>query len=170
MVATAVFEEVHWTLVRVGVDPSARWPMAVNVTVPPGATVVFPLMVIDWRAAARTVAVVVPLIAPDVAVMVEVPAATPVSNPLVLIVALAVLELLQVTLLRVLVLPSSLTPEADICWVLPTAMLGDAGVTVIDCRTGSVKKPWQAIMNARVNNKARDDAARTLNRLFNMMF
>src|SRR5262249_25849017 len=53
--------------------------------------------VFDWRAAAVTVRVVVPLTPPRVALMVEVPAATPVANPAALIVATPVADEAQVT-------------------------------------------------------------------------
>jgi hypothetical protein len=174
IVATAVFDEVHETFVRGAVVKSANVPFAVKVTVLPWLTIAFPLvMVIPVRAEAVTVAVVEPLTEPDVAVITEVPTLRPVSNPLELMLALPGVALAQVTVFRVAILPSSLTPVADICTVFPGAVfatLGEAGVMVIDVRIGSVKKPWQATMNARVSNRAREDAIRKIDFFLDISF
>ena len=75
---------------------------------PLGATVaVAGVTVIDIRAGALTVRVVVPEMAPDAAEIVVVPAATPVASPEVLTVATAVLEDDQLAVVvRTFVLPS----------------------------------------------------------------
>ncbi len=80
--------------------------------------------------------VVDPEMPPDVAVIVVVPAPTEAASPFepvaLLIVATAVFEELQETVeVMFCTEPSVNAPVAVNCWVLPSAMLGFAGVTVI---------------------------------------
>lgn len=99
--------------------------------------------VMDLRAEVVTVMVVDPEIdgvLMEVAVMVALPALTAVARPPALMVAMVASEDDQVAL-TLAVLPSSLTPLAVNCCVLPTAMVGVLGVTVIEVSTGPVKKP-----------------------------
>ena len=66
------------------------------------------------------------------AVMVAVPAATPVARPLLTIVAVAVLDELQVTCVVISwVVDSEYVPVAVNCWVAPTTILTVAGVTAV---------------------------------------
>jgi hypothetical protein len=89
--------------------------------------------------AAVTVRVVLPGIPPEVAVMFIVPAATAVARPLLLTVATEVLDELQVACVVISwLVPSENVPEAANCWVLPTAMLGLAGVTEMEDRVAGV--------------------------------
>jgi hypothetical protein len=160
-------EDVQVTFGRGAVVLLTRLPVAVSVTLLPGMTVVNPPIVVAPLAAtvivcrgeASTVAVALPLIVPEVAVTVVVPAVAPlgtVSNPLELSAAVAGVELVHVTLLRVLVLPSSLTPVAVICSpvVSPTASVGEAGPTMIEVRTPALKNPWQPTIDTRANKSA----------------
>ena len=78
-------------------------------------------------------------ILPEVAVMVAVPAATAVARPLLLTVATDVLDEVQVTCVVISwVVPSEYVPEAVNCWVVPTGMLGLAGVTAMEDRVAEV--------------------------------
>ena len=86
-----------------------------------------------------TVRVAVPDLPLKAAVMVEEPAATPVASPLLLTVAVAVLEELQVTCEVISwVVESEYVPVAVSCWVLPAAMLAVAGVTAMEDRVAAV--------------------------------
>jgi hypothetical protein len=108
--------------------------------VPPVVSV----MLIEVKAEVVTVIVVVPEIDGvfvEVAVIVAVPALTAVASPLPLMVAIVSSDEVQVAS-AVLVLPSSLTPCAVNCCVLPTAMVGLLGLIVIEVSVGPVKKPW----------------------------
>ena len=88
---------------------------------------------IDWRVVAVTVSTVDPLMEPSVAEMVEVPVPTAVARPAVVIVATDVVAEAQLTWpVRSCVVLSLYVPVAVNCWVSPLAMLGLAGVTVID--------------------------------------
>jgi hypothetical protein len=164
-------EDVQVTFGRGAVVLLTRLPVAVSVTLLPGMTVVNPPIVVAPLAAtvivcrgeASTVAVALPLIVPEVAVTVAIPAVAPVgtvSNPFVEPIEAGtgvVAELtVHVTLLRVLVLPSSLTPVAVICSpvVSPTASVGEAGPTMIEVRTPALKNPWQPTIDTRANKSA----------------
>src|SRR2546428_456471 len=99
--------------------------------------------VIVDRVAFVTVSVVFPETSPSVAVIVVVPAATDVAKPCeppaLLIVATAVLDELQVTwVVRSCVVLSLKVPVAVNCRVVPFAMLGLVGVTVIVDRVAAV--------------------------------
>jgi len=85
---------------------------------------------IEDKVAAVTVRVVVSVNVPLVAVMVVVPAAMVVTRPLVLIVATAVLDEVQVTCVDISrLVPSEYVPVTANCWVLPAGTLGVSGVT-----------------------------------------
>src|SRR6266581_3693322 len=95
------------------------------------------------RVAAVTVSVVFPETSPSVAAIVVVPAATDVAEPCdppaLLIVATAVLDELQVTwVVRSCVVLSLKVPVAVNCRVVPFAILGVVGVTVIVDRVAAV--------------------------------
>ena len=61
------------------------------------------------------------------------------ARPLLLIVAIVVLDELQVTCVVISrVVPSEYVPVAVNCWVAPAAMLGLAGVTAIEDRVAAV--------------------------------
>jgi hypothetical protein len=70
------------------------------------ALAVVGLIVIPVTLGSETVTVAVPLTVPDAPVMVELPGETPVTSPAPLTLATVVSELLQNTLLSVLVVPS----------------------------------------------------------------
>ena len=102
------------------------------------------VIAIDRMAEFVTVTVAVPLIVPEVAVTVAVPALTPVTKPFELTVATLAADVLQVKLGRwLVVLPSVLTPLAVNCTVCAFTTEGLAGVTLMLCRAGLTKKPWQ---------------------------
>ncbi len=108
------------------------------------------LIVIPVIAVELTVILVAPVMLGDlveVAVMVVDPTACAVANPPVVMEAMSVLEEVQVTVTLV-VLPSSFTPEAVNCCVLPTTTLGLLGLTVIEVSTGLVKNPWHEGKNS----------------------
>ena len=93
----------------------------------------------DNVGAAVTVRVAVPVFPLKVAVMVAVPAARPVATPLLAIVAVVVLDELQVTCVVIVVLdPSEYVPVAVNCWVAPAATLAVAGVTAIEFKVAAV--------------------------------
>jgi hypothetical protein len=99
-------------------------------------------MVIAVTLLSATVIVVVPVIAPEDAVMFAVPGTAPVTTPAALMGATEVSSEDQKTPeLRVLVLPSSKFPTADICKVLPCWIVAFCGPTVIEFNCGSRKKP-----------------------------
>jgi hypothetical protein len=100
MVAIAVLEEDQVTdPVSVCIDPSEYVPVAANCFVSPAATdAVAGDTAIDCSTAGVTVSCAVPLTPPRAAVIVTgPPAVTPVANPATLIVALLVLDEVQVT-------------------------------------------------------------------------
>ena len=111
-------------------------PVAVNCWVPPtvilavvGATVIEDNVAVE----AVTLRVAVPDLPLKVAVMVAEPAALAVAKPLLTIVAVVVLDELQVTWVVIGELePSEYVPVAVNCWVAPTIMLAVAGATVIE--------------------------------------
>ena len=98
-VAVVVLEELQVTCVVMSwFVPSEYEPEAENCWVfPAGTPAVAGVTAMEDRVAAVTVTVAVPQIAPKVAVMVAVPAALAVANPLLTIVAVVVLDELQVT-------------------------------------------------------------------------
>ena len=86
-----------------------------------------------------TVKVVFTKIVPEVTVMVVVPAVRAVARPLLLTVATAVLDELQVTeIFTSWVVPSEKVPVAVNCWVAPPGTLGLAGVTAMEDRVAEV--------------------------------
>jgi len=145
MVATLVLEEVQVAeLVRSMVVPLARLPVAVNETVPPGVSRDdVGLIEIEVRLATLTVTADVAVKPLEVAVMVAEPVVKPVTTPLVETVAMLASEVDQATSEpeRVEVLPSSKTPLAVSCVVLPMPTEVVAGVTVMEVSVASVKKP-----------------------------
>src|SRR5208283_2644235 len=95
-------------------------------------------MAIDVRAGV-TVKAVDPLIEPEVAVKVVDPTATPVANPLLLMVAAAGFDELQVAeAVRLLVVPLEYVPVAVNCCVDPPATEELEGVTAMDTRVAEV--------------------------------
>src|SRR6266436_3898499 len=145
IVATAVLDELQVTwVVRSCVVLSLKVPVAVNCRVVPFAILgVVGVTVIVDRFAAVTVSVVLPETPPKVAVIVVVPAATDVARPCdppaLLIVATAVLDELHVTwVVRSCVVLSLKVPVAVNCRVVPFAILGVVGVTVIVDRIAAV--------------------------------
>jgi hypothetical protein len=110
IVAKAVFDELHVTLlVRFWLLPSLYSPVAANPCVPFTAILAVPgdtEMDVSVFVPPVTVNVPVPVIDPDVAVIVTVPAAIPVATPLLFIVATALFDELQLTVLNVGELPS----------------------------------------------------------------
>jgi len=131
-VAADVLDDLQVTCVVISlVEPSEYVPEAVNCLVlPTGRLGLAGVMDMEDRVAGVTVRVVFPEILPEVAVMVVLPAATAVASPLLLTVATAVLDELQVTCVVIsLVEPSAYVPEAVNCLVFPAGTLGLAGVT-----------------------------------------
>ena len=105
-----------------------------NCWVNPAAMVGFAgVTAMDTNVAVVTVKVVDPVTLPLVALMVVLPTFKADARPVVLIVAVAMLEDAHVTLLvRFCVLLSLYVPVAVNCWVSPAAMVGLAGVTAMD--------------------------------------
>lgn len=112
--------------------------------------------VTPWLAA-DTVNVAFPLTPFSEAVIVVEPEATAVASPLALIVATVVVPDVQVAVeLRFFVEPSLYVPVAVNCWVAPTAMLAEFGVTAmevsvaVDADTVNIAVPltplWEAVM------------------------
>ena len=137
MVATLVVDEVQVTeLVRFWLLPSEYLPVAVYCTLVAIFTVwLAGVTVIDTRAAGPTVKVVLPVTPAELALIWEVPCAAPVARPPEVIVAILVLDDVQVTeLVRFWVDPSEYVPAAVNCCVLPLGIEGFAGVTAIDTR------------------------------------
>jgi hypothetical protein len=126
-VVTEVFDEVQvtcWVISRV--DPSEFVPMATNCWVTP--TGMDGITVMEDRVAEVTVRVVLPEIVSKVAVMLAVPAAKAVASPLLLIVAAAGLDEVQVTWVVISwLVPSEYVPRAINCRVAPTGMLRSVG-------------------------------------------
>ena len=150
IVAVVVLDEVQVTCVVINwVVPSEYVPVAVNCwMVPTTLLAVAGVTAIEDRVAAVTVRVAVPWILPEVALMVTFPAALAVARPLLLIVALVVLDELQVTCVVIgWVVPSEYVPVAMNCWMVPTTLLAVAGVTAIEDNvtaavTVRVAVPW----------------------------
>lgn len=141
IVAVLVLEELQVTkVVRSCVVLSEYVPVAVNCALDPDAMLGLPgVTEMDCKVALLTISVVVPETLPDRAVIVLLPAATEVATPLkpvaLLMVAVPVLEELQVTdLVRSCVVLLEYMPVAVNCCVVPSAMLGVAGVTTMDCK------------------------------------
>jgi hypothetical protein len=91
----------------------------------------------------ETASVAVPVMLPDVAVIVVEPVATDVARPLeptaLLMAATPVVDELQVTaVVRFCVVLSEYVPVAANCWVVPKAMLGLMGVTVMNTSVAEV--------------------------------
>ncbi len=74
----------------------------------------------------------------NAAVILAIPASTPAANPVLSMVAAAVLSVFQVTReVMSAVVPSEYVPTALNCWVCPLDKLGGGlGVTAIDVNTG----------------------------------
>jgi hypothetical protein len=98
-------------------------------------------MAIETKAGAATVRVVVPEILPEVASIVVAPVATEVARPAVFIFATETVEELQVTEVKVFVLPSEYLPVAVNCSVSPSGIDGVAGVTEIEVSAGAAPVP-----------------------------
>jgi hypothetical protein len=115
-------------------------PVAVNWSVSPLGTLGFAgVTAMDSRTAAPTVNTVEPVIPPSVALMVEVPVDNPVASPPLVIVATEVVADAHITwLVRSCVELSEKVPVAVNWSVVPTGILGLAGVTAIDCKTAAV--------------------------------
>jgi hypothetical protein len=142
IVAIGVPDELQVTeAVRSAVELSEYVPIAVNCWVAPTALLEFAgVTAIEVRAGAPgavTVSAVFPETAPDEAVIVVEPAATAVDMPPDEIVAIDVLDELQVTDdVRFTAELSEYVPMAVNCWVAPMTLLVLAGVTAIDVRDG----------------------------------
>ena len=136
MVAAAGLDDVQTTVaVMSWVLESLKVPVAAYCFVVPTAIVEFAgVTVIPTSVAPVTVTVAVPETEPEVAVTVEVPAPTPVAEPSALTVTTLEDEVDHVTLVRSWVLPSSKLPTAVNCSAVPAAMVGTAGLTVIEVR------------------------------------
>jgi hypothetical protein len=122
--------------VRSWVVPSLYVPVAVSCCVPPG--------IIDWfegvtesdaRIAGPTVRIAEAFIEPEVALMDVAPTPVPVAAPPPVIVAIPVLEEVQLTeFVKSFVLPSVKDPVAVNCCILPLAIEGLLGVITKDTR------------------------------------
>jgi hypothetical protein len=120
------------------VEESEYVPVAVNCWVVP-ATLVAVAGVTAMEDRVGTVRVAVPDLPLKVAVMVAEPAATPVARPLVLTVAVDVLDEVQVTFVVIFwVEESEYVPVAVNCWVSPAGTLAVAGVTPMEDRVAAV--------------------------------
>jgi hypothetical protein len=140
--AIPVLEDFHVTTpVTSCTLPSEKVPVAVNCCeIPNGMFGFAGVTAIKLITAAVTVKVVDPETVPEVAVMVLLPAASAFASPcvgmVVLIVATAVFDELQVALpVSFWVVPSLYDPVAMNCSLVPGATAGFAGVTAIDTRT-----------------------------------
>jgi hypothetical protein len=136
MVATDVLEELQVTPdVRAPVVPLLYVAVTENCCVAPAARVAaggVTVMDVTVSAGAATTRAAVPLTPFNDAVIVLEPAATPVAKPVVLTVATAGLEDVQVAdEVMFAVEPSLYEAVAVSCAVAPTAMLDDAGVTAM---------------------------------------
>jgi hypothetical protein len=127
------------------VVPSLNVPVAANCWVRPAMIwLLVGVTTSEVRVAedAVTVSAVEPESPSLAAEMAVVPAATPVARPAVVIEAVLVLELVQVAVLVMFAVdPFAYVPVAVYCCVAPTAMLVDAGVTVMLVRGGLVPPP-----------------------------
>ncbi len=136
MVAAAALRDVQVTVVVMScVLLSVKVPVAVNCLVVPTAMLEFAgVTAMETRVAALTVSVAVPLTPPDEAVMVAVPVPVLLANPVESMVAIEVEDEDQVSGVSNCMLPSSKLPTAVNCTVVPSAMVGAAGVTAIETR------------------------------------
>jgi len=131
-VATDVLDEVQVTCVDMSrLVPSEYEAVAVNCWVLPAGTLGRSGVTdTEDNVAVVTVRVAVPDLVPEVAVMVVVPAPTAVARPLLLTVATAALDELQVTTVVISrLVPSENMPAAANCEVAPAGVLGLEGVT-----------------------------------------
>lgn len=167
-VAIAVLLEVHVATVVMSTVPLQVTALAVKDAVGE-AWVRLPLVgeiVIDWIQPTVTVNDCVPVIeglSLDVAVTVAEPVATEVTNPLLLIVAVVVGLMVQLTD-GLPVLPSLKVPTANICtvlFVLPVSMVGVAGPTDRDDNVGFTKNPRQLAASANVASAAKAPISRS---------
>jgi hypothetical protein len=145
IVAVVGVSELHVTvLVMFCVLPSVNVPVAVNACVVPSAIAgVAGATAIDTNAAALTVSVVEPLIVPIVAVIFAVPVPTLLATPcapaaLLIVATVGVSELQLTVLVRFCVLPSVNVPVAVNACVVPSGIVGIAGVTAIDTSAAGV--------------------------------
>jgi hypothetical protein len=145
-VATLIVPDDQVTDAVISCDvPSENVPVAVNCFVSPLAMLgLAGVIVIELRVAAVTVSSVFPDLIPDVAVITDVPTPIPVARPLVgrplgFTIATPVVPELQVTEAVIsCAVPSENVPVAVNCLVRPLAMLGLAGVTVIELKVAAV--------------------------------
>jgi hypothetical protein len=136
MVAVAALEEVQVTVVVMSwVLLSLKVPVAVNCLVVPTAMLeVAGVTAMETRVAAVIVSDAVPLTPPEVAVTVAVPVPVLLANPVASIAATDDDDEDQLTEVSNCVLPSSKLPTAVNCRVVPTAMVGVAGVTAMETK------------------------------------
>jgi len=120
--------------------PSLNVPVAVNlISVPLEILGLAGFMVMETSWEVETVRVVEPLTEPESALIVVAPAATLVARPCPLMVATAEVEEVQTTTpVTSCVLASLKVPMAVNCLVVPTAMLGFAGLTANDTNVAAV--------------------------------
>lgn len=131
-------------LVRSCVPPSVNVPVAVNCSLVPSAIDgVAGVTANDTSAAVLTVSVVDPLTEPEVAVIVAVPSPTLLPKPcvgaaLLIVATVAVSEPHCTVLVMFCVLPSVYVPVAVNCSLVPSGMVGIAGVTAIETSTAGL--------------------------------
>ena len=138
IVALFAFDELHVTeLVRSLVVPSVYLPLARNcAVVPEAAETLGGATEIERRLGGAIVRLAVPVTPAEMAVTVTVPSALLVNKPLLLIVAVAVLEVCQVAeRVKSPVLPSLYFPVAMNWSLKPAGTEELADVTWIDCNT-----------------------------------
>ncbi len=145
IVAVEGVSDVHVAvLVRFCVVPSVKVPVAVNCWLVPFAIEgVAGVTAIDTSAAEVTVSVVDPLSDPEVAVIVAAPSPTLLANPcvgaaLLIVAAAGVSELHCTVSVMFCVLPSVYVPVAVNCSVVPSGIVGIAGVTAIETSTAGL--------------------------------
>jgi hypothetical protein len=145
MVATPAVNEFQFTdVVRFCVVPSEYVPVAVNCWAVPRAMLgLAGVIAMDTSVAAVTVSVVDPDMLPSVAVIVVEPGVSDVARPLeppaLLMVATPAVNEFQVTdVVRFCVVPSEYVPVAVNCRVVPSTMLGFAGVIAMDTSVAAV--------------------------------
>jgi hypothetical protein len=145
IVAVEGVSDVHVAvLVRFCVVPSVKVPVAVNCWLVPFAIDgVAGVTAIDTSAAEVTVSVVDPVSEPEAAVIVAVPSLTLLANPcvgaaLLIVAAPGVSELHCTVLVTFCTLPSVYVPVAVNCSVVPSGIVGMAGVTAIEISTAGL--------------------------------
>jgi len=140
--ATEILDEAHCTMpVTSWVLPSLKVPLAVNCwMLPTGAVGFAGLTVMPVKTAVETVSTAELLTTePSVAVIVVEPGASPAARPALLMVAVDGVEEPQLTdVVRTCVLPSLNKPVAVNGRVVPAAMAGLAGATVMAERVAGV--------------------------------